>query len=46
MKHRETTSTIIRQVISGNETVANTKAYDFSFAVEADQQLNKMGWKP
>ncbi len=37
---------IIRQVVSGNETVANNKAYDFSFAVDADQQLNKTGWKP
>ena len=37
---------IIRQVVSGNETVANNKAYDFSFAVDADQQLNKIGWKP
>jgi len=24
----------------------NARAYDFSFALEADQQLNKMGWKP
>jgi hypothetical protein len=26
--------------------VANAKAYDFSFALEADQQLTKAGWKP
>jgi ABC-type nitrate/sulfonate/bicarbonate transport system substrate-binding protein len=37
---------IVRQVINGNETVATAKAYDFSFAHEADQQLNKAGWKP
>jgi ABC-type nitrate/sulfonate/bicarbonate transport system substrate-binding protein len=37
---------IIRQVVNANETVANAKGYDFSFALEADQQLNKMGWKP
>ncbi|HEV8720556.1 MAG TPA: ABC transporter substrate-binding protein [Candidatus Binatia bacterium] len=37
---------IIRQVVNANETVPNNKAYDFSFALEADQQLNKMGWKP
>src|SRR5882724_13104898 len=37
---------IIRQVVNGNETVANNKAYDFSFAVDADQQLTKIGWKP
>ena len=37
---------IIRQVVNTNETIANSKGYDFSFAVEADQQLSKMGWKP
>ncbi len=37
---------IVRQVINGNETVPIARAYDFSFAHEADQQLNKMSWKP
>ena len=37
---------IIRQVVNGNESVPNAKGYDFSFALDADQQLNKMGWKP
>jgi ABC-type nitrate/sulfonate/bicarbonate transport system substrate-binding protein len=37
---------IIRQVVNTNETIPNAKGYDFSFALEADQQLNKMGWKP
>jgi ABC-type nitrate/sulfonate/bicarbonate transport system substrate-binding protein len=37
---------IVRQVINANENVPNAKAYDFSFALEADQQLNKIGWKP
>ena len=37
---------IIRQVVNANETIPNAKGYDFSFALEADQQLNKMGWKP
>ena len=37
---------IIRQVVSANETVLNAKAYDFSFALEADQQLSRAGWKP
>jgi NitT/TauT family transport system substrate-binding protein len=37
---------IIRQVVNTNETMPNTKGYDFSFAVDADQQLNKAGWKP
>jgi ABC-type nitrate/sulfonate/bicarbonate transport system substrate-binding protein len=37
---------IIRQVTNTNETMPNAKGYDFSFALEADQQLNKVGWKP
>jgi len=37
---------IIRQVTNTNETMPNARGYDFSFAVEADQQLNKSGWKP
>jgi ABC-type nitrate/sulfonate/bicarbonate transport system substrate-binding protein len=37
---------IIRQVINGNETLPNARGYDFSFAAEADGQLNKTGWKP
>ena len=37
---------IIRQVTSSSETMPNARAYDFSFAIEADQQLNRAGWKP
>jgi NitT/TauT family transport system substrate-binding protein len=37
---------IIRQVTNANETLPNARAYDFSFALEADQQLTKGGWKP
>lgn len=37
---------IIRQVTSTNETLPNARAYDFGAALEADQQLNKVGWKP
>jgi ABC-type nitrate/sulfonate/bicarbonate transport system substrate-binding protein len=37
---------IIRQVVNANETVPNAKAYDFSFALEADQHLSRAGWKP
>lgn len=37
---------IIRQVTNTNETMPNAKAYDFSFALDADQQLNKAGWRP
>lgn len=37
---------IIRQVVNATEAVPTAKAYDFSFAQEADQQLNRSGWKP
>ena len=37
---------IVRQVVNSNDTVPTAKAYDFSFALEADQQLNKTGWRP
>ena len=37
---------IIRQVVSAGEAVPTNKAYDFSFALDADQQLNKTGSKP
>ena len=37
---------IIRQVTNTNEALPNARAYDFSFALEADQQLNRSGWKP
>ena len=37
---------IIRQIIEGKETIPPSRAYDFRFALEADQQLNKIGWKP
>jgi NitT/TauT family transport system substrate-binding protein len=37
---------IIRQVTHSSETLPNARGYDFSFAQEADQQLNKIGWKP
>ena len=37
---------IIRQVVNANEAVPTAKAYDFSFALEAEQQLNKTGWRP
>jgi ABC-type nitrate/sulfonate/bicarbonate transport system substrate-binding protein len=37
---------IVRQVVNASETVPIARAYDFSFAHEADQQLNKAGWKP
>jgi len=37
---------IVRQVVNSNDTVPTAKAYDFSFALEADQQLNRTGWRP
>ena len=37
---------IIRQVVNTNETLPNARGYDFSFALDADLQLNKAGWKP
>jgi NitT/TauT family transport system substrate-binding protein len=37
---------IIRQIVEGKETIPPNRAYDFSFALDADQQLNKIGWKP
>jgi NitT/TauT family transport system substrate-binding protein len=37
---------IIRQVANTNEILPNARGYDFSFALEADQQLNKVAWKP
>ena len=37
---------IIRQVVNTSETLPNARAYDFSFALDAEQQLNKAGWKP
>lgn len=37
---------IIRQVASVTDVIPNARAYDFSFAMDADQQLNRVGWKP
>ena len=37
---------IIRQVVNANEAVPPSRAYDFSSALDADQQLDKTGWKP
>jgi ABC-type nitrate/sulfonate/bicarbonate transport system substrate-binding protein len=37
---------IIRQVVNASQSVPSNRAYDFTFALQADQQLNKMGWKP
>jgi NitT/TauT family transport system substrate-binding protein len=37
---------IVAQIAAVNEAIAPARAYDFSFAREADQQLKKSGWKP
>ncbi len=37
---------IIRQVAGVTNDIPNARAYDFSFALEADQQLNRIGWRP
>ena len=37
---------IVAQVADVNEVVPPKRAYDFSFAIQAEQQLNKQGWKP
>ena len=37
---------IIREVVNASQPVPSNRAYDFTFALQADQQLNKMGWKP
>ena len=33
---------IIRQVAGVTDNIPNARAYDFSFAFEADQQLNRV----
>lgn len=37
---------IVAQVAEVNEAIAPSRAYDFRFALDADQQLNKSGWRP
>jgi NitT/TauT family transport system substrate-binding protein len=37
---------IVKLVAEVSEVVAPQRAYDFSFARQAEQQLNKQGWKP
>ena len=37
---------IVRQVAGVRENVPIARAYDFSFALEADQQINRTGWRP
>jgi len=37
---------IIRQVAAVNDNIPIARAYDFSFALEADQQLTRAGWRP
>jgi ABC-type nitrate/sulfonate/bicarbonate transport system substrate-binding protein len=37
---------IIRQVAGVADVVPNARAYDFSFALEADRQLSRANWRP
>jgi ABC-type nitrate/sulfonate/bicarbonate transport system substrate-binding protein len=37
---------IIQQVAAAKDPVPISRAYDFSFALEADRQLNQAGWRP
>ena len=37
---------IVAQIVGVSETIPPARAYDFSFANEAAQQLDKTGWKP
>lgn len=37
---------IVKLVAEVSEVVAPQRAYDFSFARQAELQLNKQGWKP
>lgn len=37
---------IIRQVVGIKEAILIARGYDFSFALEADRQLTKAGWRP
>lgn len=37
---------IIRQVVGIKEAIPIARGYDFSFALEADRQLTKAGWRP
>lgn len=37
---------IVRQVAGVTQDVPIQRAYDFSFAMEADQQLTRTGWRP
>jgi ABC-type nitrate/sulfonate/bicarbonate transport system substrate-binding protein len=37
---------ITRQVAGVTENIPNARAFDFSFALDADQQLTSAGWRP
>ena len=37
---------VIRQVLDAKESLAPARAFDFSFALDADRQLTKAAWKP
>ncbi len=37
---------VIRQVLDAKESLPAARVFDFSAALEAEAQLNKLGWKP
>ena len=37
---------IIRPIADVSEPIPMARAYDFSFAYDADRQLNQAGWHP
>jgi hypothetical protein len=37
---------IVKLVAEVSHVVPTQRAYDFSFVLDAEQQLNKQGWKP
>lgn len=37
---------VIRQVLDAKDALPPTRGFDFSFVIEADRQLTKLGWKP
>ncbi len=37
---------LVRQIVKGAKEVPIERAYDFSFAHRADEQLAQAGWRP
>jgi hypothetical protein len=37
---------VIRQILKSNDTLPIQRAFDYSFARQADRQLTQSGWRP